>query len=84
MSWGQTADEIYKLIFRAIIDRNFVVASYKRHAREMGPHVIGKKSGRAQALLYQFAGGSSRSWKPDGSVENWRCVDPSKSAAKEF
>jgi hypothetical protein len=74
MGWPQTTNEIYRLILQAIIDRNFVVASYKGHAREMCPHVIGKKSGRAQALLYQFAGGSSSGLKPDGSVENWRCL----------
>ena len=51
MSWPRTKDEIYQLIFRAILDRNFVVASDKRQAREMCLPVIGKKSGRAQALL---------------------------------
>jgi hypothetical protein len=36
--------------------------------------VIGKKNGRARALLYQFAGGSSKGLKPDGSPANWRCL----------
>ncbi len=70
----QTADEIYVLVRQAIIDKNIVIASYHGHVREMCPHVIGKKNGRSQALLYQFAGGSDSDLKPDGSLANWRCV----------
>jgi hypothetical protein len=40
----------------------------------MCPHVIGKKNGRAQALLYQFAGGSSSGLQPNSSPANWRCL----------
>jgi hypothetical protein len=70
----QTADEIYALIRQAIIDKDVVIASYHGYLREMCPHVIGKKNGRAQAFLYQFAGGSSGGLKPDGSPSNWRCL----------
>jgi hypothetical protein len=70
----QTADEIYWLIRQAVIDKNVVVANYHGHVREMCPHVIGKKNGRAHAFLYQFAGGSSGGLKPDGSPANWRCL----------
>ncbi len=70
----RSIDEVYAVIRQAIIDREIVVASYRGHVREMCPHVIGKKNGRAQALLYQFAGGSSGGLKPDGSPSNWRCL----------
>jgi hypothetical protein len=40
----------------------------------MCPHVIGAKRGRAQALFYQFSGGSGIGLEPDGSPSNWRCV----------
>jgi hypothetical protein len=44
------------MIRQAIIDRDIVVADYQGHVREMCPHVIGKKNGRLQVFLYQFAG----------------------------
>jgi hypothetical protein len=70
----QTPGQTYQMIFQAIINKDIVIATYHGYVREMCPHVIGKKNGRAQALLYQFAGGSSRGLKPDGSLANWRCL----------
>jgi hypothetical protein len=70
----QTTNQIYSLIRQAIIDRDVVVATYHGYVREMCPHVVGTKNGRAQALLYQFAGGSSSGLGPDGSPDNWRCL----------
>jgi hypothetical protein len=87
----QSAIEIYAMIREAILNKDIVIASYHSYVREMCPHVIGKKKGHAQALLYQFAGESSGGLKPDGSLANWRClridelVDVSiKSAAGEW
>jgi hypothetical protein len=62
------------MIRQAIIDRDIVMARYHGHMREMCPHVLGMKNGRAQALFYQFAGGSTIGLEPDGSPANWRCV----------
>jgi hypothetical protein len=70
----QTAVEIYAMIREAIFNKDIIVANYHGFVREMCPHVIGKKNGRAQALLYQFAGGSSSGMQPDGSPANWRCL----------
>jgi hypothetical protein len=70
----QTIEEIYRMIHQAIIDKDIVVANYRGHVREMCPHVIGKKNGRPQAFLYQFAGESSKGLKRDGSSANWRCL----------
>jgi hypothetical protein len=70
----QTATEIAALIREAIHSKYIIVASYHGYVREMCPHVIGKKNGRTQALLYQFAGGSSSGLQPDGSPANWRCL----------
>jgi hypothetical protein len=70
----RTIDEIYGMIRQAIIDKDIVVVNYQGHVREMCPHVIGKKNGRLQAFLYQFAGESSKGLKPDGSPANWRCL----------
>jgi len=71
---AQAANETYRMIRQAIIDRDIVVATYHGHVREMCPHVLGMKNGRAQALFYQFAGGSTVGLEPDGSPSNWRCV----------
>jgi hypothetical protein len=73
-SGAQAANETYRTIRQAIIDKDIVVAKYHGHVREMCPHVIGKKKGHAQALFYQFAGGSTTELGPDGSSSNWRCV----------
>ncbi|HWY20877.1 MAG TPA: hypothetical protein VNX26_06615 [Candidatus Acidoferrum sp.] len=70
----QIADDTYDLVRQAIIDKNIVIASYRGYVREMCPHVIGKKNGHAQTLLYQFAGGSSQDLEDDGSPANWRCL----------
>jgi hypothetical protein len=70
----KTSDEVYAIIRRAIIERDTLVAGYHGLTRELCPHIIGTKAGRAQALLYQFAGESRSGLKPDGSPDNWRCV----------
>jgi hypothetical protein len=46
----------------------------------MCPHVLGlNKQGIQQALCYQFAGESkSRPIMPDGSPDNWRCIEIAK------
>lgn len=68
-------EDAYELIRRAIANRLVVCASYDGHYREMCPHVIGSKRGRAHALLYQFGGTSSSGLAPDGAPGNWRCMD---------
>jgi hypothetical protein len=70
----QSVEDIYGLVREAILKRYVVVASYHGYIREMCPHVIGKKKGRAHTLLYQFAGESSSGLQPDGSSANWRCL----------
>jgi hypothetical protein len=64
----------YELIRRAIERREQVRAEYNGYRREMCPHVLGQKNGRAQALFYQFAGGSESGLEAVGSPENWRCI----------
>jgi hypothetical protein len=66
--------EIYGLIRAAVLERKCVAAVYGGHFRQMCPHVLGTKAGRAQALFYQFGGSSASGLAPDGSAENWRCI----------
>ena len=66
--------DAYTLIRDAIVAKNSISGDYDGHYREMSPHVIGTKKGRAQALCYQFGGTSSSGLGPAGSRKNWRCV----------
>src|SRR5712692_5769769 len=65
----------YMKIRDAILQKLVVSADYDRHHREMCPHTLGMKHGREHALYYQFGGTSKRGLGPDGSPQNWRCVD---------
>ena len=60
----------YELIKQAILGRKQVHANYKGNSRQMCPHVIGWKNGKARALFYQFGGYSS-----SGNLPQWRCMD---------
>jgi hypothetical protein len=57
---GQAVSEVYDLLRLAAASRQPVAAVYDGLPRLLGPHVLGRKSGRLRALCYQF-GGSSRS-----------------------
>ena len=63
--------DIASVIAHAIANKLQVVATYDGYVREMCPHVLGYKSGRRQALFFQFAGGSKRGLPPGGE---WRCI----------
>jgi hypothetical protein len=70
----QTAGEKYRLIREAILNHRILAVVYRGSIREVCPHVIGKTKGLPYALLYQFGGESSSGLEPDGSTDNWRCV----------
>jgi hypothetical protein len=61
----------YALIRQAILGRKQVRGTYQGRVREMCPHVLGTKHGRARALFFQFAGESERGLPPGG---DWRCL----------
>lgn len=70
---------VYALVRQAIVEKKNISATYSGLTREMSPHVLGKKNGKEQALFYQYGGqSSSRQIMPDGSPENWRCIELSK------
>ncbi len=66
-----TVSDTYAIVRQAILDKRQIVAIYHGHRREMCPHVIGTKDGRARALFFQFAGSSSSGLPPGGE---WRCM----------
>jgi hypothetical protein len=70
------SSQTFLKIKQAITNKQIVCATYHGHYREMCPHTLGwSKTGKEHALLYQFAGSSSSGLEPDGSYQNWRCVD---------
>lgn len=64
----------YDLIASAIKTKQQVIATYDGHEREMCPHAIGEKHGRAQALFFQFGGTSASGGRITPANGNWRCI----------
>lgn len=64
-------DDTYDHIRQAIINKMQVLCDFGGLPREVCPHVIGTKNGRAQVLVYQFGGRSSSGLPPEGE---WRCM----------
>lgn len=64
----------YDLIAKAIQEKLQITAIYQGYYREMCPHALGSKNGRAQALFYQFGGEGSKGPVTPGSTNNWRCI----------
>ena len=71
---GGSLMNTYQKIKDAIINKKQVVATYNGHRREMCPHCLGSKSGREQALFYQFGGTSSSGVVVPNGRDNWRCI----------
>jgi len=70
----QAVSEVYRLLRLAATRRQPVAAIYDGLPRLLCPHVLGRKSGRPQALVYQF-GGSSNSGLPVTPEKGvWRCL----------
>jgi len=64
-------DETYALVREAIAAKRPIVATYDGHPRELCPHVIGTRDGRAQVLCFQYGGSSGRGLPAGGE---WRCL----------
>jgi len=67
-------DPVYLMIREAVLNKQVVVATYKRRRRMMCPHVLGMTNGVPHALFYQFGGESESGLGAPGSSANWRCV----------
>ena len=66
---------VYEIIEDAILTKKVVRAIYQGRERVVCPHALGKKGTRLRTLVYQFGGHSSSGLGPDGSPDNWRCMD---------
>ena len=61
-----------RLFEQAATERRRLSFLYKGRRREACPHVVGWTEGRARALVFQYAGESSRGLSPGG---DWRCIN---------
>lgn len=68
-------EEMYRLIWTAIANRQPISAIYKELPRLFCPHRLGRnRRGQPRVLCYQYGGESESGLGPIGSAENWRCV----------
>jgi hypothetical protein len=66
-------------IRQAIKEKKIVVATYGGGGRRwLCPHVLGTRNGAWYCLFYQFRGDSGHGLAPDGSGDNWRCLEIDK------
>jgi hypothetical protein len=71
----QTIEDMYRLIWTAIANKQPISAIYKGRPRLFCPHRLGRnRLGQARVLCYQYGGESEAGLAPIGSPENWRCV----------
>lgn len=71
----QTVEEIYKLVWTAVANKQPIEATYQGRPRLFCPHRLGRnRAGRLRVLCYQYGGESQSGLQPAGSPANWRCV----------
>lgn len=71
----QTVEEMYRLVWTAVANRQPIEAVYERRHRLFCPHRLGRnRDGQLRVLCYQYGGESRSGLGPPGSPENWRCV----------
>lgn len=71
----QTVEEIYRLVWTAVANKQPIDAMYQKRHRLFCPHRLGRnREGRLRVLCYQYGGESQSGLQPAGSAANWRCV----------
>src|SRR6516164_10090325 len=71
----QTVEDMYRLIWTAVANKQPISAIYKGRYRLFCPHRLGRnRLGERRVLCYQYGGESESGLAPMGSPENWRCV----------
>lgn len=65
----------FRTLREAVRQKRTLHVVYRGHYRVLCPHAVGwGKAGEEVALMYQFAGGSTRGLSTVGSAGNWRHV----------
>ena len=71
----QTVEEIYRLVWTAVSNRQPIAANYQGRHRLFGPHRLGRnREGQLRVLCYPYGGESRSGLQPAGAPANWRCV----------
>ena len=71
----QTVEEIYRLVWTSVANKQPIEAMYQERHRLFCPHRLGRnREGRLRVLCYQYGGESQSGLEPAGSPANWRCV----------
>lgn len=71
----QTVEDIYRLVWDAVVSRRPIEARYQGYPRLFCPHRLGRnREGQLRVLCYQYGGESKSGLQPAGSPDNWRCV----------
>ena len=71
----QTVEDMYRLIWTAVANKQPISAIYKERYRLFCPHRLGRnRLGQPRVLCYQYGGESESGLGPIGSPENWRRV----------
>jgi len=81
----QTVEDIYRLVWTAVANRQPISAVYKELPRLFCPHRLGRnQAGQRRVLCYQYGGDSESGLAPLGSPANWRCIVLEKLRAVEL
>jgi hypothetical protein len=71
----QAVEEIYKLVWTAVANKQPMEAAYQGRHRLFCPHRLGRnKEGQLRVLCYQYGGDRQTGLQTPGSFTNWRCV----------
>lgn len=71
----QTVEDIYRLVWSAIANKQPISAVYKDRLRRFCPHRMGRnRANELRVLCYQYGGESESGLALMGSPENWRCI----------
>ena len=81
----QTVEDIYRLVWAAVANKQPLKAIYKERPRLFCPHRLGRnQAGQRRVLCYQYGGESESGLEPIGSPANWRCIVLEKLRAVEL
>jgi len=71
----QTVEDMYRLLWTAVANKQPISAIYKDLPRLFCPPRLGRnRANQFRVLCYQYGGESESGLAPMGSPENWRCV----------
>ena len=71
----QTVEEIYRVVWTAVANKQPIEAEYQGQYRLFCPHRLGRnREGQLRVLCFQYGGQSRSGLDPLDSSTNWRCV----------